>query len=170
MDKLIFREIRKSDCKIISEAFQEQGWKDKTIHQYLQYLSFQKSGERDVIIAEFDGIFAGYLTIKWKSDYKPFLEKEIPEIVDFNVLKKFQRKGIGTALMDEAEQRIKKVSKFAGIGFGVTEDYGAAQILYINRNYKPDGRGLIKNSKSIKHGEVIAIDHSIVFCLIKKLS
>jgi ribosomal protein S18 acetylase RimI-like enzyme len=168
-NKLILRKIKKSDCEAISKAFQEQGWDDKTTNQYWQYLDFQESGERDIIIAEFDGMCAGYLTIKWKSSYKPFLEKGIPEVVDFNVLKKFQRKGIGNQLMDEAERRIKKISDFAGIGFGVTEDYGAAQILYINRNYKPDGRGLIKNYQTIQHGEVIAINHSIAFYLIKKL-
>ena len=168
MKILELREIRKEDCVVISQAFLEQGW-NKPKEQYLKYLSYQENGERDIIIATLNGAFAGYLTIKWKSDYKPFREKGIPEIVDFNVLKKFQRKGIGTKLMDEAEKRIKKVSDFAGIGFGVTEDYGAAQILYINRNYKPDGRGLVRDSKSIKHGEVITIGDDIAFCLIKKL-
>ena len=169
-NKLILRKIKKSDCEAISKAFQEQGWDDKTTNQYWQYLAFQESGERDIIIAEFDEIFAGYLTIKWTSDYKPFQEKGIPEVVDFNVLQKFQRKGIGNQLMNEAERRIKKVSDYAGIGFGVTEDYGAAQILYINRNYKPDGRGLTQNSKSMQIGEVITIGHDIVFHLIKRLS
>jgi len=167
-NKLILRKIKKPDCETISEAFTKQGW-NKPTAQYLNYLAYQESGERDIIIAELNGAFAGYLTINWVSGYKPFQEKGIPEIVDFNVLKKFQRTGIGTRLMDEAEERIKKVSDFVGIGFGVTQDYGAAQILYFNRNYKPDGRGLVRNSRSIEHGEVITIDHDIVFHLIKKL-
>ena len=49
--------------------------------------------------------------------------------------------------MDEAENRIKKYSNMAGIGFGVYKDYGAAQILYINRGYKPDGLSLIHISE-----------------------
>jgi ribosomal protein S18 acetylase RimI-like enzyme len=160
--------MRKKDCKEISEAFQKQGW-NKPVSQYEQYLDFQKMGKRDIIIAELNQEFAGYLTIKWESDYKPFRTNEIPEIVDFNVLKKYQRIGIGTKLMDEAERRIKKVSDIAGIGFGVYKDYGAAQILYINRGYKPDGNGLVKGSNSLKYGDVITIDDSIVFCLTKKL-
>jgi len=162
------RKIQKSDCKEISKSFGLQGW-DKPTSQYEAYLDFQEAGKRDVIIAELDNEFAGYLTIKWESDYEPFIKNGIPEIVDFNVLKKYQRLGIGTKLMDEAELRIERVSKIAGIGFGVYKDYGAAQILYINRGYIPDGNGLVKDSVPLKRGETITIDDSIVFCLTKKL-
>ena len=165
---LILREIRETDCKKISDAFQKQGW-DKPVSQFEKYLAYQLKGERDVIIAELDKEFVGYLTIQWQSDYIFFQKKGIPEIVDFNVLIKYQRLGIGTNLMDEAEARIKKVSSFAGIGFGVYKDYGAAQIMYINRGYLPDGNGLVKNSVSLKYGDVVTIDDSIVFCLTKKL-
>ena len=165
---LQLREIQESDCQKISESFREQGC-NKPVAQYKKYLAYQESGKRDIIIAELNQEFAGYLTINWTSDYKPFQIKGIPEIVDFNVLKKYQRLGIGTSLMDEAEKRIKKVSDYAGIGFGVYQDYGAAQILYINRGYKPDGNGLVKDSVPLKYGDQIIIDDSVVFCLTKKL-
>jgi len=166
--KLKLKEIKRTDCQNISESFQKQGW-NKPISQYEKYVEYQEKGERDVIVAELNQEFAGYLTIKWVSDYTPFQKEGIPEIVDFNVLKKYQRIGIGTSLMDEAEKRIKRVSDYAGIGFGVYKDYGAAQILYINRGYKPDGNGLVKNSIPLKYGDVITVDDSIVFCLTKKL-
>ena len=162
------RKLRSSDCYEINAAFLEQGW-DKSIKQYQHYFELQNEGKRDILLAEKEGEFAGYLTIKWESDYRPFKEKNIPEIVDFNVLMKYQRKGIGTALMDEAERRIKRVSKFAGIGFGVYKDYGAAQILYIKRRYVPDGNGLVINSVPVKYGDEIKIDDGVVFCLIKEL-
>jgi GNAT superfamily N-acetyltransferase len=92
----------------------------------------------------------------------------IPEVVDFNVLKKYQRLGIGTLIMNEAEARIKKVSKVAGIGVGLMKDYGAAQILYIKRGYIPDGAGIIKNSKSLSYGDKITIDDDVVMFLTKK--
>ena len=167
--KLQIRKIKKSDARIISESFRKQGWEDKTEAQYERYFEFQENGARDVLIAEWKGAFAGYVTIKWQSDYLPFRERAIPEIVDFNVLKKYQRKGIGTALMDEAEGRIKLVSDFVGIGFGVYQDYGAAQILYIHRGYVPDGNGICKDGLSIKYGETLTIDDSVVFHLTKKL-
>ena len=165
---LTIRPIEKQDCQIISDSFRQQGW-NKPLSQYKQYVEYQITGARDVLIAEWNQEFAGYLTIQWNSDYKPFQKQSIPEIVDFNVLKRFQRLGIGTSLMDEAEKRINRVSDYAGIGFGVYKDYGPAQILYINRGYKPDGNGLVKNSVSIQYGEIITIDDSIVLYLTKKL-
>ena len=165
---LELREIRKSDCQKIGESFHLQGW-NKPVSQFEKYLEYQENGERDVIVAVLNGEFAGYLTIKWNADYQPFQREGIPEIVDFNVLKKYQRQGIGTRLMDEAENRVKNISDYAGIGFGVYKDYGAAQILYINRGYKPDGNGINKNSTPLKYGDTIRIDDSIVFCLTKKL-
>lgn len=165
---LKLRKIRKEDCEKISQAFREQGW-EKPRAQYEKYVEYQENGVRDVIFAEYNQSFAGYLTIKWDSDYKPFQKKGIPEIVDFNVLKKYQRLGIGSKLMDEAEKRIKKRSDLAGIGFGVYKDYGAAQILYIHRGYIPDGNGLVKDSVPVEKGETIRIDDSIVFHLTKRL-
>ena len=168
MSSLKIREIQDSDCHKISEAFQQQGW-DKPVAQYRLYLEYQTTGDRAILIAELSGAFTGYLTINWKSEYLPFHKKGIPEIVDFNVLKKYQRLGIGTQLMDEAENRIKGVSNLAGIRYGVTQDYGAAQNLYADRNYKPDGNGLVKHSIPVKHGATLIIDDDITFCLTKKL-
>lgn len=166
--KLKLRPISKEDAPIIHKAFQQQGW-EKPIAQYERYFEYQAAGIRAVIIAEVEEEFAGYLTIAWAASYLPFREKNIPEIIDFNVLQKFQRQGVGTRLMDEAERRIEKVSKYAGIGFGLTKDYGAAQILYINRHYIPDGNGLVKDSKPLDYGEEVVIGHDLVFYLLKEL-
>lgn len=167
-DKITLRKIKSSDCEDIHMAFHEQGW-DKPASLYQTYCTYQESKVRDIIIAEYQNIFAGYLTIQWTSHYLPFKEKGIPEIVDFNVLMKFQRLGIGTCLMNEAENRIKKISDFAGLGFGIISDYGAAQILYIKRGYIPDGKGLVKDFQSVGFGDIITVDHSLALYHIKKL-
>jgi len=95
------------------------------------------------------------------------LDKGIPEIVDFNVLKKYQRKGIGSRLMNEAESRIYKVSTYAGIGFALYADYGPAQILYINRGYIPIGNGLVKDGQIVKYGDKVVVNDSLVIYLTK---
>lgn len=170
MDKLItIRPIKESDCQIMSDAFVEQGWKDKPVAQYERYLEFQNKGIRDVLIAEFNGKFAGYLTIVWESEFKDFRDNGIPEVVDFNVLKKFQRKGIGSILMDEAELRISKKSNKVGIAFGAMIDYAAAQILYVKRGYIPWGNGLTVSGRILDFGETVTVDHSLIFHLFKNL-
>lgn len=168
MSSLSLRKISQSDCEKISLAFRNQGW-NKPTEQYERYFQMQESGTRDIIIAEYDQEFAGYLTIVWKSTYAPFTEKGIPEIVDFNVLKKFQRRGIGSALMDEAERRVKSVSNICGIGFGMVQDYGAAQILYVKRGYVPDGRGMTYENRQLQYGDTIIMDDAVVLHLIKSL-
>lgn len=168
LDSLIIREIQLEDCIAINKAFTKQGW-DKPTIQYERYFEYQQAGIRDVLIAEIDGLFAGYLTIVWKTTYPSFRENNIPEVVDFNVLKKYQRSGIGTVLMEEAERRVKKVSKYVGIGVGLLRDYGAAQILYIRRGYIPDGNGITKDSKPINYHQKIIVDDGLVLHLIKEL-
>lgn len=162
------RNLRRDDCAVISQAFALQGW-NKPTEQYLRYEQEMLEGRRDVLIAECGGEFAGYVTIVWESDYPPFREAGIPEIVDFNVLIKFRRQGIGTALMDEAERRISRRSPIAGIGVGLTPDYGAAQVLYARRGYVPDGRGAISHGQYITYGSTITVDDDLTICLTKKL-
>lgn len=168
MRGLDIRALKASDCEKIHQAFVAQGWK-KPAAKYYRYLEMQQQGIRDFLLATYHSEFAGYLTINWTSYYLPFQEKGIPEIVDFNVLKKFQRRGIGTALMDEAERRIQQVSPIAGIGFGITQDYGAAQILYIKRGYIPDGRGLLLDGETLAYGRQVTISDDLVICLTKQL-
>src|ERR1041385_2931740 len=111
------RLLEARDTRPIAHAFHLLGW-NKPIAQYQRYLLEQKSGHRTVYVAYIDRDFAGYLTINWHTDYPPFRAANIPEIQDFNVLPQFRRRGIGTRLMDAAEQKIAERVPIAGIGVG----------------------------------------------------
>ena len=93
----------------------------------------------------------------------------VPEISDFNVLPDFRRQGIGTALMDEAERVIAARSPVAGVGVGMTRDYGNAQRLYVRRGYAPDGNGLMTHERPVIHGESVVVDDDLVLYLTKRL-
>ena len=162
------RDLKESDAIPIEQAFKAQGW-EKPASQYLRYFQYQQSGERDIILAEWEGEFAGYLTIQWVSNYESFKSQGIPEVVDLNVMKKFQRRGIASAMMDEAEKRIGTRSDFAGIGVGMPPDYGAAQVMYVKRGYVPDGKGLFYHRKPAIYGTKIEVDDDLVLHLIKDL-
>jgi GNAT superfamily N-acetyltransferase len=163
------RKFDKRDIPEIVEAFAELGW-DKAASQYERYLMEQAFRVRDVYLALVEGQFSGYLTISWRSGYRPFRERNIPEIMDFNVLPKFRRQGIGSLLMDRAEREIAKESAVAGIGVGMTPDYGAAQRLYVRRGYIPDGSGLYYLGRTVVHGESIKADDNLVLYLTKELT
>ena len=165
---LEIRSLTRADPKVISAAFSAIGW-DKPTSQYERYLNEQTAGDRHVLVAELDGKFAGYATIKWQSRYAPFVEKGIPEVQDFNVLPDYRRRGIGTSLMDRAEELISERSNTAGIGVGLYPDYGNAQRLYVSRGYVPDGRGLTYKCEVLEPMEQTVNDDDLVLYFMKSL-
>ena len=114
-------------------------------------------------------VFAGYVTVVWRSNYPPFLAAEIPEIADFNVLPHLRRRGIGSRLLDEAERRIAGRSQTCGIAVGLDRDYGAAQRLYVRRGYVPDGRGIWSHGLQVQWGETVLVDDQLVLYFTKRL-
>ena len=165
---VMIRPMEQEDINEISHAFRRLGW-NKPYAQYEWYLMEQAALLRDVYVAFIDGQFAGYVTICWTSQYRPFQQAHIPEIVDFNVLPEFRRRGIGTQLMDKVEAEIAKISSVAGIAVGLTPDYGAAQRLYIERGYVPDGRGLHYKDHHPVYGEQVIVNDELALYLTKVL-
>jgi len=150
--EITLRPLALADCDRIPAAFAAQGW-DKPAALYRHYLAEQAAGQRAVLVADLFDEFAGYATIVWESGYPPFRAAAIPEIMDLNVLIKFRRRGLATALLDEAERLIAQHSPIAGLGVGLYADYGPAQILYARRGYVPDGRGLWRAGRQVLGGE-----------------
>ena len=72
--------------------------------------------------------------------------------------------------MDEAERKVSERSGVAGIGVGMSPDYGAAQRLYVRRGYVPDGRGLTSKGSPVKPGDEITVDDALVLYLTKTLA
>lgn len=165
---LQLRELRPGDPRTISSEFGQIGWR-KPESIFERYLSEQSSGERIVIVAEAGGVFAGYLTVKLKSDYVRFRINNIPEIKDLNVLPKFRRQGIATTLIGKAEHTCTASFDRIGIGFGLTPEYGAAQILYVSLGYMPDGHGVAYQGQNQKHRTQIRLDDDLVLFLVKCL-
>ena len=165
---LSIRELSAADAPLIANAFNAQGW-HKPEEQLRRYFEQSLRGERVALVAEDEAGFAGYATIEWISGYPPFREAGIPEIVDFNVLIRCRRQGIGTALMVEAERRIGERSRVVGIGVGLTADYGAAHILYVRRGYVPDGRGLWQAGRHLRYGESALVNDDLALFFTKRL-
>jgi len=143
------------------------GW-NKPLAQYERYRAEQRAGTRDILVATVDGEYAGYVTVRWESPYEPF--GGIPEIQDFNVLPKLRRRGIGSALMDAAENLIGEKHKAVGIRVGLTADYGAAHRIYVKRGYLPDGRGLTQHGEPLKYGDKIIVTDDLNLSFTKELT
>jgi len=151
-----------ADAEVISAAFDAIGW-NKPVSLYEEYLQDQIAGRRDVIVAEVEGQFAGYVTVMWETG------TGIPEIMDLNVLPDFRRRGVGTRMMDEAERRVAERSDVVGIGVGMYPDYDPAQCIYVRRGYIPDGRGLIYGDEPVAPGQTVTVDDDLILHLTKRL-
>jgi len=114
--------------------------------------------------------YMGHCQILWRSGYAGFAAAGIPEIQDLNVATPARRRGIGSALLAEAERRIAARADYAGIGFGLYADYGAAQRLYIMRGYVPDGAGLQVRGQPVQPGQAYPVDDDMVLYLCKRLT
>jgi GNAT superfamily N-acetyltransferase len=114
--------------------------------------------------------FAGYVTLKWQSDYKNFAKDKTPEISDLNVLPGYRNKGMGTALIEICEKYAAERSNVVGIGVGLYPDYGSAQRLYIKRGYIPDGHGATYNYEYVTPGKEYPLDDDLVLWFTKKLN
>lgn len=156
-----FRFLTQSDIPHIVSAFTDIGW-NKPTPLYQKYLKEQENDQRCVWLAFKDNDFAGYVTLKWHSDYLPFNEQNIPEISDLNVLPKFRKLGVASTLLDRAEAEALKKSPIVGIGVGLFSDYGDAQKLYIKRGYIPDGLGITYNYHPVKFGDSVPLDDDLV--------
>jgi ribosomal protein S18 acetylase RimI-like enzyme len=164
--RIQIRPLSANDAEPISSAFKLQGW-NKSEQRFQLYFRQQQNGERVVLLAFIENKFCGYVTIKWLSDYPTFREGKIPEISDLNVLKKYQRAGIGRSLMAAAENVIFEKGAISGLGVGLLSDYGAAQRLYNKLGYKPDGLGITYQNVRCEYGSKVEVDDDLVLWMTK---
>ncbi len=166
-DNLLIRAIENADAERFYEAFLNQGW-NKPILQFLRYAEEHKQGRRLVFVAELDGQVAGYVTLKPRATYGAFMERNLPEICDFNVLKAYRRQGIGSKLMDIAEEHAFETSDTVTLGVGLHSGYGSAQRMYAKRGYVPDGSGVWYGDTNLPEGADCKADDDLVLYLSKE--
>lgn len=168
-EDFFIRPLMEFDIPIMVEKFANANWL-KSDDLFKKYWHEQENGERLIWLAFYQGEFAGYATLKWESSYKPFKDKGIPEIMDLNILPEYRRKGLGSHLLQIAEEAASKRSKIVGIGCGLYEGYGNAQKLYIESGYISDGNGITYKYSPVEYGQKVKLDDELILWFIKNLS
>lgn len=168
VDAIKIRAICESDIPMIVREFARHQW-PKPVSTFETYCKEQCQQERLTWLAFYQDNFAGYVTLKWSSFYQPFSKLKTPEIMDLNVLPPYQKKGIGSALLDLAERTARKKSMVVGIGVGLYSGYGNAQKLYIARGYQLDGLGVTYDYKFVEPGSMVCLDDDLVLWFTKKV-
>lgn len=165
--KVEIHTLSETDIDDLVRSFASHDW-HKPRSTFEAYLKEQENKTRQAFVAR-SNIVLGYVTLNWHSCYQPFLTKGIPEIMDLNVLPPFRRQGIGSTLMDTAENCAQKTSRVVGIGVGLYEGYGEAQKLYVKRSYIPDGLGPTYKYSYLEYGQSVIVDDDLVLWFVKKL-
>ena len=136
---ILIRQLQERDIDSLVKSFYPL---KKPRDQFELFWKEHQAGSRVTFVACVGEKVVGYTNLVWGSDYKAFQELGIPEINNMHILDEFQKQGIGTALIKEAERlAFVQGKQEIGIGFGLTPDYGTAQRLYPKLGYIPDGRG-----------------------------
>lgn len=140
-NEVLIRDLEQADAQIITQEEIAQGW-HQTIEKYEMRLQHQAEGKAISLVAKYKGNIAGYINVYPNAASGAFANKGYSEIVDFGVLEKYRRKGIGSKLMDVAEKIAAKYSNIVYLGVGLHSGYGSAQRMYVKRGYIPDGSGV----------------------------
>lgn len=165
---IIIRSLRLSDAQPLADAEVAQGWHTKA-DKFIMRLSDRASGKCVPLAAECDGIAAGYVSVYFDPPGTPFSGKGYCAIVDFGVIEKYRRRGIGSKLMDIAETLAAEYSDVVFLGVGLYAGYGSAQRMYIKRGYIPDGSGAWYENSPAKPYETYRLDDSLILYLSKSL-
>lgn len=167
-NNLIIRSMVKGDIEKLCQGFTAQGW-NKPQEQFEHYYNQQESNARYVIVAELYGNVAGYVTLLPNTETGPYAFKNIPEVVDFNVLIKYQNKGIGNKILDITEKLAKNVSDHISLSVGLHSGYGSAQRMYVKRGYIPDGSGVWYDGKQLEPYSECVNDDELTLYFLKAL-
>ena len=168
-DIIIIRDLLSSDAQHFTDEERLQGW-DTTIDKFQLRLRNQKEGKCISLVADYNYIPAGYVNIYPNSEWGAFAHKGYPEIIDFAVLGKYRNKGIGSILMDTAEQVASRYADTVYLGVGLHSGYGSAQRMYIKRGYIPDGSGVwYKDKICTPYDTIYTNDDDLVLYLSKSL-
>lgn len=167
--EILIRTILQADAQFICDEEIAQGW-NQTVDKYLVRLEDNRSGKSISLVAEYKGNVAGYINVYPNAKEGPFANQGYPEIVDFGVLKKYRRLGIGTKLMDVAEEIAGKYADTVYLAVGLYTSYGNAQRMYVKRGYIPDGTGVWYGNQIAKPYENYCNDDDLNLYFSKKLT
>lgn len=168
-DQINIRPLAEKDIMHLVDEFARHLW-PKPRSTFDPYWHEQAKNERCIWLAFYNKQLAGYVTLRWHSDYQPFRDNHIPEIMDLNVLPPYRNKGIGSQLLAIAEKEAASRCDVVGLGVGLYRDYGAAQKLYIKRGYTPDGRGLTYQYRPINPGDNAPVDDDLILWFTKQVN
>lgn len=157
-------------AKIVSRYSFPWSTPEKTKVLWDTYFREQQDNIRTVAVLEKDNEILGYSSLLRKPESPFFAGKNIPEINALWIDEDHRGQGLGTALIQWLEKLASQEGyQQIGIGVGLYGDYGAAQKLYFQLGYVPDGNGITYKGHSAVAGQTYSLDDDLILWLMKTL-
>ena len=166
--KTKIRSMVLEDAKVLFDTYLSYGW-HPSIETYENYYREQEEKKRLVFIAEYDGRVSGQCTLVLNPTDGPWGNKGHPEIEDLTVFFDVHNRGIGSKLLDAAEQEASKLAKMVYLAVGVHSGYGPAQRMYGKRGYNFDGSGVWYQGKQLDQYAPCVNDDDLLLYMSKEL-
>lgn len=138
---VIIRDLEDADVPSLLAAELAQGW-HVTEDKYRSHLRDRARGACIALAAQLGDDPVGYISVYPDSPDGAFGGRGLPELVDFAVLQRCRKQGIGSRLMDVGEALAGNYADTVYLGVGLHSGYGSAQRMYVRRGYVPDGSGV----------------------------
>lgn len=167
-ETLLIRDLLPADINAITDGELAQGW-HPSVEKYTTRISHRDAGRCISLVAEYEGNVAGYINVYPEVTKGPFLGLGYAEVVDFGVLNKYRKKGIGNKLMDVAEEIAARYSDTVCLSVGLHSGYGSAQRIYVKRGYLPDGTGAWYRGENHPQYQDCCNDDHLVLYFSKKI-
>lgn len=143
---------------------------DAHLRRLLDFARDAESGARVIWAAWRDNELLGQITLQYDSEYPPFRQQQIAEIVDLWVAPGARRNGTGKALLDHAVNHMRqRNAAMIGLGVGITADFGPAHRLYSQAGFMPDGTGLWIKGKQATAGDMVTLGDDVLMMWTKSL-
>lgn len=129
--------------------------------------SGMQTGAITVVMAVAGGADIGGFYLNREPKYALYRRLGLPELQDLRVAETHRRRGVGAALVAEAEAMAAVAHKGLGLSVGLHAGFGAAQRLYARLGYIPDGQGVTYDRKVVEPGEKRPVDGDLALMLLK---
>ena len=169
-ESILVRNMVEGDATYFPAQEIAQGWLNASPEKYFMRLEHARAGKCISLVAEYEGVPAGYIHVYPDCPWGAFGGMGYCELVDFGVLQKFQRRRIGTKLLDVAEGIAFSYGDKVYLGVRLHAGYGAAQRLYVKRGYVPDGSGVWYDDRVCPPYSDCKNDDGLILYLLKERS
>ena len=167
-EHLTVRDMRMDDALSLFAAEKHLGYGDAE-NRFPGRVQDAADGKCVALAAVLDDVPVGYVCVYRKPDHGPFAETNAPEIHDFGVLLPHRRQGVGTHLMDAAEEIARQQCDRVWLAVGLHHWYGPAQRMYAKRGYMPDGSGVWYGNRVAECYAMVCNDDELNLYLVKDL-